>query len=93
LDEVTEHHLINMNSYKILSVVLFFAATVFFAVSSAAPSPQLLNCGSDASTLCQGLPLIRDALVFNRNGPDAVSNGNANRGGLGISLIDGLVGQ
>jgi len=93
LDEVTEHHLINMNSYKILSVVLFFAATVFFAVSSAAPSPQLLNCGDGFDTLCQGLPVIRAALVFNRNGPDAVASGNANQGGLGISLIDGLIGQ
>ena len=81
-----------------LSVVLFFAATVlFWAPTSAFPSPQgLLNCGSAsgaAQTLCMGLPIIGDALTFNRNGPDA-SFGDADsshlRGGPLISAIDAL---
>jgi len=84
-------YLINMNSYKILSVVLFFAATVLFTVSRAAPSPdpQLIN-DDNFPNLSMGLPVIRAALSFNRNGEN-VANDNANlRGGPLISAIDVL---
>merc|ERR1719270_2959395 len=81
-----------MNTYKILSVVLFFAATVFFTVSRAAPSAQLIN-DDNFPNLSMGLPVIRAALSFNRNGEN-VANDNANlRGGPLISAIDVLTGR
>ena len=82
---------INFTPFQILSVVLFFAATVLFTVSRAAPSPdpQLIN-DDNFPNLSMGLPVTRAALSFNRNGEN-VANDNANlRGGPLISAIDVL---
>ena len=79
----------NFTPFQILSVVLFFAATVLFTVSRAAPSAQLIN-DDNFPNLSMGLPVIRAALSFNRNGEN-VANDNANlRGGPLISAIDVL---
>ena len=45
--------------------------------------------------LAQGLPVIRDALVFNRNGPDAAFGDvdNSLQGGPAIAVLNGLLGQ